>query len=287
MDAADIPVKFAAVFAHAAAGGFIATPVATTTSTPDVASLALGFPPATFASGGAPRGQDFNGLLFQVTGWNQWQQAGGPITYDGAFQTAVSGYPLSAIVQSATTPQKFFITTTDGNVTNPDSAGAGWDTLIPVPNKYLATMATKTVKANITGGTAAPVDVTLAAFLTALGLTPFVSSPLAISGTALSAAHSLGAQPTRWTASLVNVNTEFGYTTGQEIALPATTYTQSGGGTGAWISVWADGTNVGISWGNSSFICIEQITGGTMSTPNSNGYITPGNWNIILRAWLN
>src|ERR1700733_10951473 len=61
------------------------------------ASLTTGFPPLTFTPAGAggppPFGEDFNGILKQITQWSQWQAAGGPIFYDSAFATAIGGYP--------------------------------------------------------------------------------------------------------------------------------------------------------------------------------------------------
>ena len=84
------------------------------------ASLPDGFPPLTFlaqTSGGCPPfGQDMNGILRQITQWQQWQQAGElPTIYDSSFQTSIGGYP------------------TDNNTTNPDTGGAGWS---PAPSSY-------------------------------------------------------------------------------------------------------------------------------------------------------
>ena len=94
------------------------------------ASLPDGFVPLNqtpIAAGGVPpRIQDLNGILNELAAWSQWQQAGGAIVYDSAFQTAVGGYPNRAIVCSAATPGKIWVSTADGNTTNPDSSGAGW-----------------------------------------------------------------------------------------------------------------------------------------------------------------
>lgn len=94
------------------------------------ASFYDGFPPTCFiptTSGGTPPfGQDFNGLLNQVTAWNRWQAAGGTVAFDGTFSQAVGGYPYGAIVQSTVTG-KLWLNITDGNTTNPDANGAaGW-----------------------------------------------------------------------------------------------------------------------------------------------------------------
>lgn len=129
MQDADIPVKYTYKWATAASGTFIRT-VPPTTGDPDAASQQYGFPSATFtptASGGvAPDGRDFNGIFNQITAWQQWGQAGGPITYDATFQTTIGGYPKSAIIQSATVAGKFWMSTTENNITDPDASGAGW-----------------------------------------------------------------------------------------------------------------------------------------------------------------
>ena len=102
------------------------------------ASLPDGFPPLTFlaqTSGGCPPfGQDMNGILRQITQWQQWQQAGElPTIYDSSFQTSIGGYPNGAIIQSAVVPGDFWISTADNNTTNPDTGGSGWS---PAPSAY-------------------------------------------------------------------------------------------------------------------------------------------------------
>jgi len=157
-----------------------------------------------------------------------------------------------------------------------------------VTNAKAAQMAGGTLKGNLTGGAANASDNSYSAVLAALGLTPFVSTGNAISGTSVSAAHGLGAQPARWSAVLVNVTPEFGYSTGDQVICPATTYTQGGGGVGAWGATWANATNVGWSWSDITRISIDNKTGGTPGpSPNANGFITAANWTVTLRAWLN
>ena len=160
------------------------------------ASLTDGFPPVTFepeGSGGTPPyGSDMNGILKQVTAWLQWVQAGGPIQYDGTFQTSIGGYPLNCQVFSATTAGKIWMSTADANTSNPDTGGANWVQVGPsrpaggdltgtypnptvalnaVDNTKLAQMVAGTVKGNITGLTANPADVPISSLLTALGFT--------------------------------------------------------------------------------------------------------------------
>gem|GEM_PF-4503222 len=142
MQASQIPVKMPLVFAQNAGSGYIRTVPnpSQIMSTPGAASFNDGFPPLTFSSplvgGVPPDGRDFNGLLNAITAWNQWQQLGGPVTYDSTFQAAVSGYPKGAVVQSATSSGTFWLCTTDNNTTNPDTGGAGWVDVRFVYNIY-------------------------------------------------------------------------------------------------------------------------------------------------------
>lgn len=135
MLAASTPPKFPIPFAAAAGPSFIRPiPEASQIGVQGgAASLTDGFPPDTFqpiASGGVPPfGEDFNGLLNQVTLWNQWQAAGGPITYDPTFATAISGYPQGAILQSSVTIGLLWLNLVDGNTSNPDSGGTNWTSL--------------------------------------------------------------------------------------------------------------------------------------------------------------
>lgn len=137
MQFSDIPLKFPIPFANAAGPAFIRTTPTLASPTPGVASLTTGFPPVNFqpiASGGIPPGgADFNGVLFRVSGWARWVAAGGPIVYDAAFSTDMGGYPAGAFLQSAVTPGRFYISTVDNNVSNPDLAGPDW--IIVVPSK--------------------------------------------------------------------------------------------------------------------------------------------------------
>jgi hypothetical protein len=96
------------------------------------ASFIDGFPPLNFtpvAAGGVPPfGKDANGLLNQMTAWDQWVQAGGVMRYDAAFQSQLGGYPSQARVGSVTTPFLVWQSTRDDNMTNPDTGGANWQT---------------------------------------------------------------------------------------------------------------------------------------------------------------
>lgn len=140
---ASIPYKFQYVWGQGALGGFVTDPIPATTAAP-AASQNLGFPPATsvpIAGGGTPPNiNDFNGAYKYVTEWLQWLQAGGPIQYDATLQTNISGYPKGSIVQSVANFGYQWISTADGNTTNPDAGGAGWvgaGTLVSDPYKYV------------------------------------------------------------------------------------------------------------------------------------------------------
>jgi hypothetical protein len=132
MQSSNIPAKFPIPFASGAGAGYT-RPVPTTTGDPTAASLTLGFPPETFispsAGGSPPNGEDVNGILNQMTAWEQWFSAGGPVAYDATFQAAIGGYPKGAIVQSVTTFGLLWLCTVENNTTNPDTGGTGWQSL--------------------------------------------------------------------------------------------------------------------------------------------------------------
>lgn len=95
------------------------------------ASFTDGFPPLTaqpVASGGVPPYvQDTNGVLNLITAWSQWTQAGGPVLYDAAFGTGISGYPKGALLISTTNSGITWQSTVEGNTSNPDgSSPTGW-----------------------------------------------------------------------------------------------------------------------------------------------------------------
>lgn len=136
MQISGIPAKFSIPFANSAGGAYIRViPTASQIGiTNGAASLTDGFPPLTFLAVGAggvpPFGQDFNGILNQITLWSQFQGAGGVPQFDGTFSTAIGGYPQGAIL-SSTTPGVAWLSTADNNTTNPDTGGAAnWIALL-------------------------------------------------------------------------------------------------------------------------------------------------------------
>lgn len=130
MLSSQIPVKFGIPFANGAQPGFITTPIPTPSQPNGRASLTDGFSQLNFdptASGGIPPwGKDFNGLLYQVTAWLQWAAAGGfPVSYDSTFAALIGGYPQWATLKTAA-GDRYWISSVDNNLSNPDTGGAGW-----------------------------------------------------------------------------------------------------------------------------------------------------------------
>src|ERR1700733_12481449 len=78
------------------------------------------------AGGIAPIIADFNGVLKQMSGWDQWFSVGGPIMYNALISAAIGGYPRGAILASATTLGQLWLSTAENNTTNPDTGGSGW-----------------------------------------------------------------------------------------------------------------------------------------------------------------
>lgn len=132
MDSSAIPPKFPIVWGNSAGSAYIRSiPEASQIGVTNcAASLTDGFPPLTFtpssAGGCPPFGQDFNGILKQVTQWSQWVQAGGPVFYDSSFATSIGGYPKGTILSSTIVPGYRWLSTAENNTTDPDAGGAGW-----------------------------------------------------------------------------------------------------------------------------------------------------------------
>lgn len=140
MQSSEVPVKFPIAFASAANPAYIQqVPTTYNSAVPGSFGLDLGSPPETFldpASGGiAPLGEYFNGLMNQTTACLRWIQAGGVFKRDAAFQTAIGGYPLGAILKAASYGA-FWVSTAENNTVNPDTGtltapATGWSVLQP------------------------------------------------------------------------------------------------------------------------------------------------------------
>ena len=99
------------------------------------ASWTDGFPPLTFLPPGAggvpPFGQDFNGVLCQLSQWTRWQNAGATVQYDAGFSSSIGGYPKGAVLQNASTAYCVWISQVDNNASDPDTGGANWTGACP------------------------------------------------------------------------------------------------------------------------------------------------------------
>lgn len=132
MDSSSIPPKFGIPWGNSAGGAYLrAIPQASQIGiTNCAASLTDGFPPLTFqnpsAGGCPPFGQDFNGILKQITQWSQWQNAGAQVLYDSGFSAAIGGYPQGAVLGQAATVGCFWVSSVDNNLSDPDTAGGNW-----------------------------------------------------------------------------------------------------------------------------------------------------------------
>ena len=134
MQSTNIPSKIPLPFANSAGSSYKNTiPTASQIGIANGrASLTDGFPPLTFTpigSGGVPPfGGDMNGILNEITAIQQWQEAGGFFFYDSAFSTTIGGYPKGAVLQSSSF-NGLWVSTVENNTTNPDTGGAGWNSL--------------------------------------------------------------------------------------------------------------------------------------------------------------
>ena len=137
MISSDIPARIPIPFANNAGSSYVRSIPTAHSATPGAASYYDGFPPECFlpplAGGIPPFGQDFNGILKQITAGMRWLQCGGLPTYDAAQSTAIGGYPTGAVLLAAD-GSHFWRSTVDNNASNPDSGGANW--VIVQPGSY-------------------------------------------------------------------------------------------------------------------------------------------------------
>ncbi|RKS87347.1 hypothetical protein DES39_0568 [Orbus hercynius] len=111
-------------------------PQTNTTTYPNKATYETGFPAVTMAdiaAGGVPPfGQDFNGVLNDITTAIRYIQSGNYQTYDSAFATSIGGYDKGSVILGS--DGKLYQSTVDANKTNP-VGGSGWAGFID--GKYL------------------------------------------------------------------------------------------------------------------------------------------------------
>lgn len=103
---------------------------ATSNSVTGNAGYDAGFPATNMtpkeAGGIPPFGQDFNGILYDITVAIRYLEAGMQFPYSSTFSTAVGGYPLGALV-SRTDSTGLWRNTTANNTVDPESSGVtGW-----------------------------------------------------------------------------------------------------------------------------------------------------------------
>jgi hypothetical protein len=132
MDQSAIPPKFGIPWGNSAGTAYIRSiPQSSQVGIQNcAASLTDGFPPLTFvpstAGGCPPFGADFNGILKQVSQWNQWQGAGAPVIYDSGFSATIGGYPKSAVLSNASMIGCYWVSIIDNNASDPDTGGSNW-----------------------------------------------------------------------------------------------------------------------------------------------------------------
>ena len=138
MTRAGAPAKFAIPFAGSAGSAYITYPIPQASQIGIkncAASLTDGFPPLSMqsaSSGGcAPFGQDFNGILKQITQWNQQTSMGSVPAYNSAFSSSIGGYPEGSILSQASNPECFWVSQVDNNTSDPDTGGANWTGACP------------------------------------------------------------------------------------------------------------------------------------------------------------
>lgn len=88
-----------------------------------------GFPDITMtpeeAGGLPPAGQDFNGILYQITDIIRYIQAGGGPTFSADMAAAIGGY-LNGSIVAGNNPLIAYKNMISGNSSNPNLGGAGW-----------------------------------------------------------------------------------------------------------------------------------------------------------------
>ena len=105
----------------------------TTPAGDNSASYEQGFPPITMilksAGGLPPKGQDMNQILYELSALGRWSSTGALNTFDSEFASEISGYPSGAMLISGD-GERIFINTTEGNLSDPNSNGAGWKDIL-------------------------------------------------------------------------------------------------------------------------------------------------------------
>lgn len=92
------------------------------------ATYEFGFPKETMTriseGGKPPKGEDMNGILYDLSDNIVFQTKGGHYTFDPIYAEKINGYPKNAILQL--TNGDLVVNITDGNKTNPNVSMLGW-----------------------------------------------------------------------------------------------------------------------------------------------------------------
>lgn len=280
MLASNIPSKFPIPFAASAGSSDIRQiPTASQISVlPGAASLTDGFPPLNLtpipAGGIPPFGQDMNGILNQITKWNQWHAAGGPVRYDAAFATSIGGYPSGALIES-NSGHALYESLADNNTADPNAGGAQWTLIACV---WSANPTRATGSANIQIVTLAPAPTSLAQLV---GIPLRISSQGANTGPVTINPNGLGATPILWSGG--SPLAQGVLTTGAPFSVvydgfnfimqtPSSVFTDTGSVSGATPALTIDGTN--------------SSTGGNISLKGPGGVKFLRSLNNVLQ-WVN
>lgn len=149
MPGAAYPPRLLEPIASDAGGSFITNPMPDAPTGTNAASVQGGFPPVTMqpelSGGKPPLGQDMNGFLFLVSSHSFYVQCGQTYLYDATLAAFIGGYAVGTIL-GMTDGTGLWLNVTAGNMTNPDTGGAGW---VPI-----AAYGNSTVT-GLTGGTVA------------------------------------------------------------------------------------------------------------------------------------
>jgi hypothetical protein len=133
--ASNIPGKIPTPFAQSAAGSLVNTIPSSTGTATGLASWEYGFQQINMtpisAGGIAPFGEDVNGIFQLTSSWDQWFSMGGPVPFDGTFQTTIGGYPKGALLATST-PGTYVTSLIDNNV-QATSVGTAWLTCHLIP----------------------------------------------------------------------------------------------------------------------------------------------------------
>ena len=135
MKIADAPTQQPVAFAT---NGTKDTITATTDTGSNNASYDVGFPDITMllksAGGLAPKGGNFNQILYELSSAAQYLSAGGGYPYDSTFSTGISGYPVGALIQ-ASDQSGYWLNGTDANTTSPENSDGTLTGWVPVAHQ--------------------------------------------------------------------------------------------------------------------------------------------------------